>query len=339
MARSKSTSSFAKESLIANVDEWTNFIRNHPDASAFHEIDFLELMQQTSGSEAYVITERRSDDNALLSVMVITVQKERGIKGWLSNRAIVYGGPLWTSESNQHEFLLALDGWVGRHSIYLEIRNFIDFHAYKPIFDEHQYKYLPYVNFIMPIGDRSVETLIQKMNYNRRREIRISLEQGATVTSTEDENDIREGFEILKDLYQNRVKLPLPDFAFFSALSKKNIGKVFVVKHENNVIGASFCVFNRNGIFTWYYCGKRDYHKKIFPTHLAILGAIDFAVNNRLKLLDFMGAGLRDAEYGVRKYKQEFAGELVEFGRFRKVYAPMRYRLGVFAIQMMQKLK
>ena len=335
----KSRSLFTKVSSVEDADEWNDFILNHQHCSAFHELDFLDLMNSCAGTKAYAITERRKSDNKLLSAMIITVQRERGLKGWLSRRAIVYGGPLWTNESDRTEFIHALDQLIGGEVIYLEFRNFMDLHEVKSLFQTNGYEYLPYVNFILPIADVGMERLIQKMNYNRKREIRLSIEQGAKVAVANDESEIRAGYEILKELYLKRVKLPLPGWDFFSELVRKDIGRVFVVKHNNLVIGASFCIYNSNGIFTWYYCGLRGYHKKIFPTHLAILGAMEFAVERGLKWLDFMGAGLKGEEYGVRKYKQEFAGDLVEYGRYRKVFAPVRYRIGVYAIRILQKLK
>jgi lipid II:glycine glycyltransferase (peptidoglycan interpeptide bridge formation enzyme) len=86
------------------------------------------------------------------------------------------------------------------------------------------------------------------------------------------------------------------------------------------IIGGAFCFFMKNkSIYTMYYCGDRDYNKRIFPTHLSILAAIDFGIQYNIEYLDFMGAGVRNKEYGVRKYKQEFGGELIEYGRFRKI--------------------
>jgi hypothetical protein len=39
-------------------------------------------------------------------------------------------------------------------------------------------------------------------------------------------------------------------------------------------------------------------------------------------ICDSGGAGWPDKPYGVRDFKVKFGGELVSFGRYRKVYAP-----------------
>ena len=319
--------------------EWISFIASHPESTPFHDLGFLELMQSVPGSNAQAFIERRLSDNAIISAVVVTLQAERGIKRWLSSRAVVYAGPLWTEASDVHGFLSYLDQAFSRKAIYIEFRNFMNLSGFHNEFIANKYEFIPYLNYVLKLENRSMEDIVGKMNYNRRREIRLSFEQGATVAEAESDSEIQMGYEILKDLYVNRVKLPLPDLSFFLEMVKKSIGRVLIVKHAGQVIGASFCLFNRNGIYTWYYCGKRDYHKKIFPTHLAIMGTIEFGLRHGLKSLDFMGAGLKGQEYGVRKYKEEFAGDLVEFGRYRKVYSPLLYRIGVWAIQQMQKVK
>ena len=87
-----------------------------------------------------------------------------------------------------------------------------------------------------------------------------------------------------------------------------------------------------------YYCGLREYHPKIFPTHLAIVATIDFGLKNNLQKVDLMGAGKPNEEYGVRKYKSEFGGDLVEQGRFIKVYNPFLFQIGKIGLKIIKKL-
>lgn len=339
MENHKRLSTFSDLHVHLHAAEWTEFIESHPESTPFHELGFLELMQTAPGSKAHLFIERRASDNAIVSGIIVTMQSERGIKRWLTSRAIVYAGPLWTGDSDINGFLSFLNERLGRKAIYLEFRNYMNLSNYQDFFHASGYEFLPYLNYVLPLENRSLDEILAQMNYNRRREIRISFEQGAKVSEAECEQEIIAGYEILKDLYVHRVKLPLPALSFFLEMVKKTMARVLIVKHNERVIGASFCLFNRNGIYTWYYCGKRDYHKKIFPTHLAIVGTIEFGLRHGVKSLDFMGAGLKGQEYGVRKYKEEFAGQLVEFGRYRKIYAPWRFRMGVWAIQQMQKMK
>jgi len=113
--------------------------------------------------------------------------------------------------------------------------------------------------------------------------------------------------------------------------------KVFLVKHQGKIIGSSFCPFDNNGIYTFYYCGFRDYHKRISPTHLSILAAMEFGLEKGIPKFDFMGAGKPGIPYGVRDFKKQFGGEEVEHGRFIEVLNPFLYKLGEFGIKILSR--
>ena len=56
---------------------------------------------------------------------------------------------------------------------------------------------------------------------------------------------------------------------------------------------------------------------------------------NGITRLDAVGAGEPNKEYGVRDFKLRMAGELHEFGRFIRIQAKTRYRLGVWVINLL----
>jgi len=145
-------------------------------------------------------------------------------------------------------------------------------------------------------------------------------------------------FTAFLELYKKRVKLPIPSLNYFLGLFKNDIIKVFVVKHNGKIIGGSFCPYlQKKAIYTYYYCGLRDYHKKIFPTNLAVFAVMEYAMENNIAMIDFMGAGRTDQKYGVRDYKSQFGGELVEHGRFNKVLNPFLNNIGKLGLKIMAK--
>ena len=175
------------------------------------------------------------------------------------------------------------------------------------------------------------------MKYNRRREISLSIDGGAVYRECQTYSELKILYGLLSDLYLNRIKLPLPDYLFFEKMWQFYYGKIFIVIHNNKLIGGSFCFIQpAKAIYTMYYCGIRNYHKKIFPTHLAILAAIEYGINNGLQYLDFMGTGIRGEEYGVRRYKQEFGGESADFGRHRKINSRLLYHIGKAGLRLLR---
>lgn len=323
-----------------DVSKWNKLIISSQFPSPFQTTEFYNFYNSIEKYNADVFAV--DEDGLLTSLVVVTIQKEKGIKGYFSIRGIVYGGIL-LSENNEASlsFLLKyLNNYYKNKLIYIEIRNNFDFSKFNAVFQFNNFIYQSHLNVQLNTFNYSIETILSNMKYNRRREINISYKEGAVVDEAKNENEVVALFDILKNLYTNRVKLPLPNLNYFIGLYRSKIGKVFIVKHHNKVIGGSFCIFHQGmSINTIYYAGIRNYHKKIFPTHLAIMGVTEFAIKNNLKMVDFMGAGKPGKEYGVRDYKLEFGGELVEHGRYLNILNPLLYKIGILGLSVLSKLK
>jgi hypothetical protein len=324
-----------------NKGNWDNLLLNSPFTTPFQTPAFFDFINSVSGLSAEVFA--IEENNGISSLCVITFQKEKGINGFFSRRAIIYGGPLILIVKNRDLTLDILLSYINKElkhkAIYGETRNFNDYSGEKISFIENGWKYLPYLNYKISLQGKSRDDILIAMNYNRRREIQLSFKEGADAKEASNTEEVVVLYKILFDLYKNRVSLPLPGLEFFIKLFNCPIGKVFIVKHNNCIIGGSFCFYYpANSIYTMYYCSLRNYHPKIFPTHLAIMAAVDFGIENNLKWLDLMGAGKPDQEYGVRKYKSEFGGELVEHGRFIKIYNPVLFQLGKLGLSIIKKV-
>jgi serine/alanine adding enzyme len=312
--------------------------------SPFQSFEFLEFINLNDRYHADIFA-IEDDNGVLVCSMLICLQKEEGLKAFFSKRAIVYGGPIILENHEEVRKGLALllketKKYYNRKAIYLEIRNSLSYEKYSSIFNTEGWSFLEHLNVQLDLKEKSLNDVLSNMSYNRRREIKLSFKQNAKVNESTDENEIHQFYKLLKNLYTTRVKLPLPSESYFQNMSKTSIGKVFIVSHESNIIGGAFTfVDNKSGIYTMYYAGNRNYHKKIFPTHLAIIGAIEFAIANKYKMMDFMGAGKPGVKYGVRDFKLQFGGDLVEHGRFINILNPLMYNIGKVGLKILSKIK
>ncbi len=322
------------------IELWQKLIVSNIHSSPFQTPEFYELCRTVPGLRPIATAIKRKD--SLVSLAVVVIQQEKGFKYFFSGRGIIYGGPLIDHDYPEALGLLlteissALKGRV----IYIESRNFTDYSNFSGIVQQYKWKYTPHLSLTLDVRDKSLHDTISGMNYNRRREIRLSLEKGAQYVECENEEELKDLYGILSELYRTRVRLPLPDFLFFKTLWLNKPGKVFVVKHGSRVIGGSFCLVQpAKGIYTMYYCGLRTYDKKIFPTHLAVLAACDYAIKNGLRTIDLMGAGKPGEKYGVRDYKAGFGGDLVENGRYIKIQKPLLYYMGRTTLSLMRLIR
>ena len=91
-------------------------------------------------------------------------------------------------------------------------------------------------------------------------------------------------------------------------------------------------------VYEWAKCGNDHYRKNIYPSSVATWLGIQYAANNGFLRYDFMGAGKPNESYGVRDFKAEFGGELVEHGRYLYVCNGILYRLGKFVVNVIKRL-
>ena len=255
--------------LVRNLDidkeRWYNLLKKSNYSSAFQTLEFYNLYNNTDNlsADAFAIEE----NGEYKSLIVVTIQKEKGLKGFFSKRGVVYGGPLLIGSQNVFlEFLLNnVRQHYKRKLIYLEVRNNFDFSSSLEVFENAGWKYEQHLNVQLNIENTNIEDILSAMKYNRRREVRLSYKEGAVTRLAKDEKEVSLLYDILKDMYLKRVKLPINPISFFLNLYNSKIGKVFVVIHNDKIIGGSFCLYYKNmAINTLYYTGLRGYHKKIF---------------------------------------------------------------------------
>jgi len=318
--------------------QWIDLLNSNNFASPFQSPDYFDLLNSIEPNSAFVLAV--VEGKKLLALVVVNLQKEQGISGFFSRRAIVYGGPLIeTSEYGMKAFPILLRGLqelLRGKSIYCEIRNNFDFSLFKNIYKAEKWKYEPHLNVQIQITGKTQAEILSEMKYARRREIRLATEAGVQVRQTSNEEEIQAFFSILYKLYKKKIKLPLPSFNYFKTVFLHPPGITFIVEYQGQIKGGAFCLYSPQGsIYTLYYAGLRD--NKIFPTTFAVYGAIEFAIKQKLTSIDLMGAGKPGLNYGVRDFKMEFGGNLVEFGRYRKILNPVLYNVGESGLKILQK--
>lgn len=332
---------FLKNDSI-DQEKWNTLLKKSKYANPFQSAEFYDFCNNTENHKGFagVVIGDKNEFNALCVADII---EEKGIKSYFTRRAIIFGGPLLSDEQQERALSVLLENLhkeLKNEVIYIETRNFKDYSGYTNLFRQKDWKYVPYLNVRKIFSEKNLEDLKTSFKYNRRREIILTLKSGITYGEINNEDDIKEVHKILQDIYHKRIGLPLPSPQYFIDFFRTGLLKIFKVEDQGVIVGGSFCVVMKDeGIFTFYYCGKRDYKPNVFPTHLAVFAAMEYGIKNGLKYIDFMGAGKPDTEYGVRSYKLEFGGELVEEGRFLKVEKRLLYNLGTKVINFKKRQK
>ena len=281
-----------------------------------------------------------AEDGVLKGVVVgfVTVEQSRW-RQFFTRRAIINGGPLLAEDISTEALRLLLRRLreeVPKEAIYIEMRNFNDYSRWKDRYEACGFAYQPHLSFHL---DCSEEAVIQRnMHESRRRQVRKGLASGAVIEEAKTEQEVMDFYRILEQLYRRKVKTPLFGLEFFLAFFRQGRGKYLLVKYEGKVIGGIMCpILEGRAIYEWYVCGLDEQYREQHPSVMATYAAMQYAAEHGLPRFDFMGAGKPGEDYGVRAFKAQMGGKMVEHGRFLLIAKPLLYRIGVLGVAWLRR--
>ncbi len=329
-----------------NIDpqQWQELIQRSAVATWFQTDEAYRFYQSVGGMQAFAYGV--AEEGRLVGVIVgFTTQSTNVIQQYFTKRAIIYGGPLLAddiSETALAELLKAVKKTAYRQSpianrpIYIESRNFHDHSKWRNIFEANCFAYQPHLNY--HVDTTSLDQVQARIGKHRWRYIRLSMRDGAKIVEHPTIEQVRAFYTILQDLYRTKVHTPLWSWDFFERLYHTEHARYILVELDGQIVGGTACVcLPGKAVYEWYACGLDNCRDDIRPLSVAIWGEMQYAAENGYPLFDFMGAGKPDEPYGVRDFKAEFGGELVEHGRFLCIRKPLLYAIGKLGVKWLKR--
>lgn len=326
-----------------NKQQWQLLIEQSATATWFQTPEAYEFYASVDDVQAFVYGISEDDRFVGLVVGYTTIEKCK-FKQHFTARSIIVGGPL-IADNISNEALTALlkavramesngQSPIANRPIYIETRNFHDYSRWKSVFESAGFAYQEHYDIHVHCSAQ------HRLSERRQRELKRAIKNGATVVEAQTEQEIRDWYQILHRLYREKVRTPLFSEDFFLQFHRNGVGKYLLVKYEGKVIGGMMCpILDGKAIYEWYVCGLDEEYRDLCPSVVATHAAIEYAKNHGLQLFDFMGAGVPDQPYGVRDFKMEFGGELLEYGRFLYIRKPLLYWIGKMGVKWLKKKK
>ena len=332
-----------------DIQQWQALIDRSPYATWFQTKEAYEFYA-ANPDEMMPFVLGVEEDGHLAGVIVgYTTQEKCIFKQYFTARTIIPGGPLW-DEHISDEALSTLLSAVAQcpasrliassphrliKPIYIETRNFHDYSRWKEVFKRAGFNYQKHLDY--HINTTSIELAQRNIGKHRWRYIRLSMRDGAKIVDNPTIEQVRAFYTILQDLYRTKVRTPLWSWEFFEQLYHTEHARYILVELDGQIVGGTACVcLPGKTVYEWYACGLDDCRDDIRPLSVAIWGEMQLAAENGYPLFDFMGAGSPDQPYGVRDFKSEFGGELVEHGRFLCIRKPLLYRIGKMGVKFLK---
>ena len=334
-----------KFTVASSIDiaQWSEFVHNHPYGNIFQTPEMAEVYKRTKNYEPISLAVVDESDNIIAVLLAVVIREMSGILGSFSARSIIQGGPLFVEGEKGIKALKILmehyDKIVKKKQLYTQIRNMWDTSQISSILNALNYKYEDHLNILVDLT-KSEEELWAGLSKSRRRFIRKAREKGVTVEEIKNRNLILTFYDLLQQTYKN-AKIPLADISLFESafdiLTPKNMLKLFLAKYNNEYIGGIMTPIYKGVVTEWFVTGSRA-HSKLYPSDMVTWHPIEWGFKNGCHTFDFLGAGKPDEEYGVRDFKKQFGGKLVNFGRYTKVHSPMKMKIAEKGFSIYKKI-
>ena len=320
-----------------DLKQWLDLVAKSQTASFFQTPECYDFYASLSFLKPFVFGV--SENDKLVGILCgYRIADGNFIKRFFSRRAIAPGGLLLDpsiSEDAIQSILKLAESEISHRAIYLEIRNYNDFSAFRSSIESVGFNYQPHLNFHVPITN--VENVFSALSESKRRQIKTAQRSGVEWEETTNKQEVGAFYNKLKYLYDTKIKTPLFPLEFFEKLVELPNGKLLVVKYNGVVIGGMACAsLSSKVLYEWFVCGDDTSNKDVFASVVTTWAGLEYAAENNYKRFDFMGAGKPDKDYGVREFKSKFGGELVEHGRFLYICKPFLYFIGTKIISLLR---
>lgn len=323
-----------------DIEDWREFVFNHPNGNVFQTPEMYDVYINSANIHPYVFIAIDENEKIIGLMLSVLIKEKKGLLGYLTARSIIFGGPLIHGNNEvAHRLISSYNNTIRDKAIYSQIRNFADTSGIKDIFYELGYVYEDHLNILLDLSTGG-EVLWKNYSRSRKKGVKKALRSDFTFLVSDDVTMLDDFYQLLALSYA-RIKLPFPSKKHFLMLCKhlKNEEyKFFMLKLNGEYVASMVALKFKNTLYGYYMGLANDTEIiRLKPSDLFFHKVFEWCIANGINTFDWMGAGKPNEEYGVRDFKLQFGGELVNYGRYSKIYKPFLYRFGKFALKLWQQ--
>ena len=209
-----------------DTGKWNELVAKSSVASFFQTPSCYHFYQSLPFVEPFVYGVEHQGQ--LLAVACGYIIADGGkLKQFFSRRAIIPGGFLLADNCPTEAVTCLLDftkNALKKKAIFVEVRNYDDYACFSSAIQAAGFEYQPHLNF--HVDTTSLESSLQKLSSTKRRDVKVSLKEGAELSLLDNETDLKAYYDLLRDLYKTKVKTPLFPYEFFQQLYQWPEGEI-----------------------------------------------------------------------------------------------------------------
>jgi serine/alanine adding enzyme len=312
------------------------FLEVVPESNIFQTPEMRDVFASTKNYEPKIIA--MEHDGEIIDLVLGCIIKEGGgLKGSFSSRAIVTGGPL-SRRADLTQLMRAFDEEVGPKSLYAQIRNLRDMSSSRRTLEGLGYEFEEHLNYVHNLTKPRSE-IWEGFSEGRRKGIKKAESRGLKLVEGGKE-EIDDFYDMVSMTYKE-AGIPLADKSLFASawrfLEPRGMVHLFLVVHEERTL-AGRMILAYNGILHDWYAGSVSTAKAQNASEFLVWSIMKWGSDNGFRHFDFGGAGRLGEKYGPGEFKRRFGGTLTNFGRFQKVYHPMKHFVGRKGYEVLRRI-
>lgn len=329
-----------KDITKIEVSQWADFVKNHRKGSVFQTPEMYECYRNTP-NHTPIIHVAMSDGNIVGVLLAVIISEGGNLKKYFTSRSIIIGGPIVKNDNNEIiSFLLKeYNLYIKGKAIYTQIRNHYEQLLNNDAFQENNYRFKSHLNFRIKLD--TTDNIWNRIGKGRIKQIKKAIKNQLSVEVYENdicEDLIIQGYDIIRSVYK-RAGLPLVGIDLIKEVCNKKLLVLFVVRDSTDkIIGCRFGIKYKDEIYGWYAGSYSEYYK-LFPNDILIWETLKWSCEHGYKVFDYGGAGEPNKPYGVRAFKSQMGGELVNYGRYELVHKKCLMMIGKLGLKLIKTIK
>jgi serine/alanine adding enzyme len=312
------------------VNDWDSFVEAHPRGTIFHTRAMVETLSATKFHQPLAIG--AIDENGELCALLAAV-KVQTLGGWFDSftaRSIQFVEPIWRLDqaglAGARQLIQRHDQIFQGRTLFAEVRSFFAApDAADDPFLTEGYSYLGYRNILNDLRFTE-EELFAKLDKKCRNNVRSSVKHGVCIEEVEPLANVELFYQLVAESYAH-ARVPLSDISLFDNAFRKlppKTCRVLIAKYQGDVVAAGCFLTYKERVYAWYVGTQRI--PGVYPMVCLFWDAIKRFALEGYATFDFAGAGWEGEDYGPGRFKAKFGGQVLNYGRYRKVFSPAKLR-------------
>lgn len=329
--------------VVDSLDEmqWARFVSEHPRGSIFHTPQMAAVFAATKYYSPLLLAALDRQGRILGLLTAVRVQSLPDPLGAFASRSIFYAEPICRDSAEGTQALAALiaehDHRMQPRVLFTEVRPQAAQGAEAGAFRDAGYQHEGYLNYLIDLRVPE-EKLWRNLSNTCRANVRRAERKGVTIQEVHSEGGIETAYGLLHKTYQH-ANVPLADKSLFlnsfRILRPRSMLRIFIAYHQKIAVGVSVMLLYNKTAYEWYWGVERL--RSVYPAECITWHRILWGKQNGFDIYDFGGAGWPDKPYGVRDFKAKFGGDLVNYGRYRRVYSKWKFVLAEATYELVRK--